>query len=294
MSVNIAHLVNRGGQNQSALSRVERYFRAVSERFKARIVNRSTKDIPVRVADIDILTLGEVFANPEFREGTIFTQLKVDGTTESGYIFLQVVLFNKLVNILLGGAMDSVEVSVSAREFKGTNERLASRMGQELCEDMIRLKEGQPIKLSPMRPTVNRPLISRDQKTQEVLFITFDIGKVTEPLGLMSIVMPPSAFDDLLQISSAEAAATGPVSLDHLGNVRLNLEVSLAETFQMSVSELTEKMVEGETLELREVGEALLVLASINGVPLYVGDYAENGEMRACRILSPMTDELEM
>ena len=53
-------------------------------------------------------------------------------------------------------------------------------------------------------------------------------------------------------------------------------------------------MVEGETLELREVGEALLVLASINGVPLYVGDYAENGEMRACRILSPMTDELEM
>ena len=58
MSVNIAHLVNRSGQNQSALSRVERYFRAVSERFKARIVNRSTKDIPVRVADIDILTLG--------------------------------------------------------------------------------------------------------------------------------------------------------------------------------------------------------------------------------------------
>ncbi|MEC8278172.1 MAG: FliM/FliN family flagellar motor switch protein [Myxococcota bacterium] len=294
MSVNIAHLVNRSGQNQSALSRVERYFRAVSERFKARIVNRSTKDIPVRVADIDILTLGEVFANPEFREGTIFTQLKVQGTTEPGYIFLQVVLFNKLVNILLGGAMETVEVSVSAREFKGTNERLASRMGQELCEDMVRLKEGQPISLSPMRPTVNRPLITRDQKTQEVLFVTFDIGKVTEPLGLMSIIMPPSAFEDLLLLSNNEGIATGPVDLEHLGNVRLNLEVSLAETFQMTVSELTERLVEGETLELKDVGEALLVLATINGVPLYVGDYAENGEMRAVRILSPMTDELEL
>ena len=294
MSVNIAHLVNRSGQNQSALSRVERYFRAVSERFKARIVNRSTKDIPVRVADIDILTLGEVFANPEFREGTIFTQLKVQGTNESGYLFMQVVLFNKLVNILLGGAMESVEVSVSAREFKGTNERLASRMGQELCEDMIRLKEGQPINLSPIRPTVNRPLITRDQKTQEVLFVTFDIGKVTEPLGLMSIIMPPSAFEDLLQIASGEGVSTGPVSLDHLGNVRLNLEVSLAETFQMTVSELTERLVEGETLELKDVGEALLVLATINGVPLYVGDYAENGEMRAVRILTPMSDELEL
>ena len=293
MSVNIAHLVNRGGQNQSALSRVERYFRGVSERFKARIVNRSTKDIPVRVADIDILTLGEVFANPEFREGTIFTQLKVDGTNESGFIFLQVVLFNKLVNILLGGAMDAVEVSVSAREFKGTNERIATRMAQELCEDMIRLKEGPSLSLVPLRPTVNRPIISRDQKTQEVLFVTFDIGKVTEPLGLMSIIMPPSAFDDLLQIAT-EDKATGPVSLEHLSNVRLNLEVTLAETFQMTVSELTKRLVEGETLELRDVGEALLVLASINGVPLYVGDYAENGEMRAVRIISPMKDELEV
>ena len=87
-----------------------------------------------------------------------------------------------LVNILLGGAMESVEVSVSAREFKGTTERLASRMGQELCEDMIRLKEGQPINLSPMRPTVNRPLITRIKDTRG-LFVTFDIGKVTEPLA---------------------------------------------------------------------------------------------------------------
>ena len=48
----------------------------------------------------------------------------------------------------------------------------------------------------------------------------------------MSIIMPPSAFEDLLQIAGGEGEATGPVSLDHLGNVRLNLEVSLAETFK--------------------------------------------------------------
>ena len=113
MSVNIAHLVNRSGQNQSALSRVERYFRAVSERFKARIVNRSTKDIPVRVADIDILTLGEVFANPEFREGTIFTQLMVQ-RNESGYLFMQVVLFNKAGQHFIGWC-DGVSRSLCVR-----------------------------------------------------------------------------------------------------------------------------------------------------------------------------------
>jgi flagellar motor switch protein FliM len=294
MSVNIAHLVNRGGQHQSALRSVERYFRAVAERFKARIVNRSTKDIPVRVADIDILTLGEVFANPEFREGTIYSQLKIEGTTDPGFVFVQIVLFNKLVNILLGGAMDSVEVAVSAREFKGTNERLASRMSQELCADMIELKEGPKLQINPIRPTVNRPIISREQKTQEVLFVTFDVGKVTEPLGLMSIVMPPDCFEDLLKLSTGGIDTSTPVDINHLSGVRLNLEISLVERFLLSVSDLNERMVEGETFELRDSKEALLLLASINGVPLYFGDYAEEGDSRAIRILGSMTDELEM
>ena len=64
--------------------------------------------------------------------------------------------------------METVEVPVPAREFKGTNERLLSRV--KSCEDMVRLKEGQPISLSPMRP-VNRPLITRIKKQSSLRHI---------------------------------------------------------------------------------------------------------------------------
>jgi flagellar motor switch protein FliM len=289
MSVNIAHLVNRSGQHQSVLNRVERYFRSVAERFKARIVNRSTKDIPIRVADIDILTLGEVFANPEYREGTIYSQISIEGNQDSGYIFIQIALFNKLVNILLGGAMDTSEISVSAREFKGTNERLATRMNEELCQDMMNLKEGKDIILKLLRPSVNRPIITREQKTQEVLCVTFDVGKVNEALGLMTIIMPPSCFEDLLLLGQTRIDSTSPVDVDHLGGVRLDVGVSLLEKFDLTVSELNEQLKEGEVLMLRDAEFGLLL--TINGVPMYLGEYVEVGDYRGVKIIGPLPEE---
>ena len=47
---------------------VEDFFRVVAHKVRARLVNRSSVDIPVRVAGVEVKSLGVVLEDSEYRE----------------------------------------------------------------------------------------------------------------------------------------------------------------------------------------------------------------------------------
>ena len=69
-------LSQRSKEAEMAMPAVEDFFRVVAHKVRARLVNRSSVDIPVRVAGVEVKSLGAVLEDSEYREGSIYSLLR--------------------------------------------------------------------------------------------------------------------------------------------------------------------------------------------------------------------------
>ena len=81
-------LTQRSKEAETAMPAVEDFFRVVAHRVRARLVNRSSVDIPVRIAGVDVKSLGAVLEDTEYREGAIYSLLRFNPLGMPGMIVL--------------------------------------------------------------------------------------------------------------------------------------------------------------------------------------------------------------
>ena len=188
-------LSQRSKEAEAAMPAVEDFFRAVAHKVRARLVNRSSVDIPVRVAGVEVKALSVVLADSEYREGSIYSLLRFNPLGLPGMIVLQGALLGRIVGTMLGEDPEESSHEGGVKALTPVEQKIAHRV----CGDLVsELDDGWPIAPKP-RIDVDPPAASPRSVTgnvlnTEVFAATFDFGPPTNPYGLLCCAIPVQAF----------------------------------------------------------------------------------------------------
>jgi flagellar motor switch protein FliM len=274
-------LSQRSKEAEAAMPAVEDFFRAVAHKVRARLVNRSSVDIPVRVAGVEVKALSVVLADSEYREGSIYSLLRFNPLGLPGMIVLQGALLGRIVGTMLGEDPEESSHEGGVKALTPVEQKIAHRV----CGDLVsELDDGWPIAPKP-RIDVDPPAASPRSVTgnvlnTEVFAATFDFGPPTNPYGLLCCAIPVQAFRALAGPVVIEREKSTPkVDLSTLMPIEVDMVAELA-SFSLTVSQL-KAMAVGDTLDIGSVRKALI---RVNGKPLFEGVVGERDGLRSVQI----------
>lgn len=282
MSLTNSLLNLRRRETSTSVPAAEAFFQSIASRLRARMVNRTSSDIPIRVSGVAVRPLGDLFDEPELREGGISGPLWVGPARLPGVVLMQHELLARLIAVLLGEEMGDKDAPAQLRSLSPVERRIAGRLCADLLsETATAWPDSSPphIQMGTLGPSA-RP---RDASvsTVPVYSATFDLGPVDSPLGLLTLGLPLHALSALEDEESDEAPPP-PVRGPDLSRV-MPVEVDV-------VVELTSLRLTVNTLRNLEVGDVVPLgamrsaLVRVNGLPLFEGQAGAANGARSIKI----------
>jgi len=274
-------LSQRSKEAETAMPAVEDFFRVVAHKVRARLVNRSSVDIPVRVAGVEVKSLGAVLEDSEYREGSIYSLLRFNPLGMPGMIVLQGALLGRIVGTMLGEDPEEESQMGAVKALTPVEQKIAHRV----CGDLVsELHDGWPLKPVPRietdAPASSPRSVTGNVRNTEVFAATLDFGPPTNPYGLLCCAIPVQAFRALSGPVVIEREKSAPsVDLSSLMPIEVELVAELA-AFELTVSQL-ERMAVGDTLE---VGNIRTASVKVNGKPTFEGVAGEVDGHRSVQI----------
>ena len=273
----------RSRNSEDILPYVERFFIQVSDRFRSRNVNRSANDIPTRVATVDATVINDMMQNPEFRDGVVYSVIKIRGLQVDGCVMMQYGLLARLHEVSLGGDGDAVDVQPQVRNLSPATRIYMDRMLKELMLDLQDLWPGsRAAQFSHTEPTINQPNWGPQSRSADIFTATLDVGPLAGPYGLMSIALPVRLFETALGVRASKKAVTDESQLGNAPYVQ-GLPVDLIaelQRFSLSLNQL-DNLAIGDFIPLHEKMEVGL---RVNSELRFLGEFGENAGFRAIRI----------
>jgi flagellar motor switch protein FliM len=261
---------------------VEDFFLAVAHRIRARLVNRSAADIQVRVAGVEVKSLGSVLEDPEYRENAIYGLMRFTPPGLPGLIVLQGSLLSKIVGAMLGEYMGDDDEPPAVRALTAVEQQIALRV----CNDVVSELDGAwPVSPAPRievdRPATSGRVVAGAVRSVSVFSATLDFGPPTNPYGLLSCNVPVQVFRDMGGPSVIEQDKPGRSSVDLSRVMPLEVElVAEVARLKMSVGQIRALEI-GDALEAGPMRTALL---KVNGRALMEGKPGEVDGHRSVQI----------
>lgn len=274
-------LTQRSKEAQAAMPAVEDFFRVVAHKVRARLVNRSSVDIPVRVAGVEVKALAAVLDDSEYREGSIYSLLRFNPLGMPGMIVLQGALLGRIVGTMLGEDPEEESQMGAVKALTPVEQKIAHRV----CGDLVsELHDGWPVSPVPRietdAPASSPRSVTGNVRNTEVFAATLDFGPPTNPYGLLCCAIPVQAFRALSGPVVIERERTEPaIDLSSLMPIQVELVAELS-SFQLTVGQL-ERMAVGDTLELGHIRGACV---KVNGKPTFEGVAGEVDGHRSVQI----------
>jgi flagellar motor switch protein FliM len=279
---NTSHLLSqRSKEAETAMPAVEDFFRAVAHKVRARLVNRSSVDIPVRVAGVEVKPLSVVLEDSEYREGAIYSLLRFNPIGLPGMIVLQGALLGRIVGTMLGEDPEEETQMGGLKALTPVEQKIAHRV----CGDLVgELHDGWPVSPVPRietdAPASSPRSVTGNVRNTEVFAATFDFGPPTNPYGLLCCAIPVQAFRALAGPVVIEREKD-PASLDLGAFMPIEVElVAELSAISLTVSQL-EALTVGDTLPLGNVRRASV---KVNGKPAFEGLVGEMDGLRSVQI----------
>jgi flagellar motor switch protein FliM len=274
-------LSQRSKEAEAAMPAVEDFFRVVAHRVRARLVNRSSVDIPVRVAGVEVKSLGVVLEDSEYREGSIYSLLRFNPLGMPGMIVLQGALLGRIVGTMLGEDPEEESQMGAVKALTPVEQKIAHRV----CGDLVsELHDGWPLSPIPRietdAPASSPRSVTGNVRNTEVFAATLDFGPPTNPYGLLCCAIPVQAFRALSGPVVIEREKSAPsVDLTSLMPIEVELVAELS-AFELTVGQL-EQLAVGDTLEVGNVRTASI---KVNGKPTFEGAAGEVDGHRSVQI----------
>ena len=274
-------LSQRSKEAEAAMHAVEDFFRVVAHKVRARLVNRSSVDIPVRVAGVEVKSLGAVLEDNEYREGSIYSLLRFNPLGMPGMIVLQGALLGRIVGTMLGEDPEEESQMGAVKALTPVEQKIAHRV----CGDLVsELHDGWPVTPVPRietdAPASSPRSVTGNVRNTEVFAATLDFGPPTNPYGLLCCAIPVQAFRALSgPVVIAREKSPPSVDLSALLPIEVEVVAELA-SFELKVSQL-ESMAVGDTLEVGHIRSARL---KVNGKPTFEGVAGEVDGHRSVQI----------
>ena len=264
-----------------AMPAVEDFFRVVAHKVRARLVNRSSVDIPVRVAGVEVKSLGAVLEDSEYREGSIYSLLRFNPLGMPGMIVLQGALLGRIVGTMLGEDPEEDSQMGAVKALTPVEQKIAHRV----CGDLVsELHDGWPVTPVPRietdAPASSPRSVTGNVRNTEVFAATLDFGPPTNPYGLLCCAIPVQAFRALSGPVIIEREKSAPsVDLSSLMPIEVEVVAELA-SFQLTVSQLENMAVD----DMLEVGNIRTARVKVNGKPTFEGVAGEVDGHRSVQI----------
>jgi len=274
-------LTQRSKEAEFAMPAVEDFFRLVAHRVRARLVNRSSVDIPVRVAGVEVKPLSMVLDDNEYREGSIYSVLRFNPLGLPGMIVLQGTLLGRIVGTMLGEDPDEETRMGGVKALTPVEQKIAHRVCGDLVSEMHDCWPLTPVpRMETDSPASSPRSITSNVRNTEVFAATLDFGPPTNPYGLLCCAVPVHAFRALAGPMVIEKERDPPsVDLTPLMPVEVEMVAQMAK-LELTVSALRALAV-GDTLD---VGSLRSVLIKVNGKTLFEGRPGEVDGHRSVQI----------
>ena len=279
---NTAQLLSqRSKEAEAAMPAVEDFFRAVAHRVRSRLVNRSSVDIPVRVAGVEVKALSVVLEDSEYREGSIYSLLRFNPLGLPGMIVLQGALLGRIVGTMLGEDPEEGTQMGGIKALTPVEQKIAHRVCGDLVSELHDRWPTSPVpRIDTDAPASSPRAVTGSVRNTEVFAATLDFGPPTNPYGLLCCAIPVQAFRALAGPMVIEREKASPaLDLSALMPIEVELVAELA-TLQLTVSQL-EALAVGDTLELGNVRRAYV---RVNGKPAFEGLVGEMDGLRSVQI----------
>jgi flagellar motor switch protein FliM len=274
-------LTQRSREAEFAMPAVEDFFRLVAHRVRARLVNRSSVDIPVRVAGVEVKPLSVVLDDTEYREGSIYSVLRFNPLGLPGMIVLQGALLGRIVGTMLGEDPDEDTRMGGVKALTPVEQKIAHRVCGDLVSEMHDCWPLTPVpRMEADSPASSPRSITGNVRNTEVFAATLDFGPPTNPYGLLCCAVPVHAFRALAGPMVIEKEKDRPiVDLTPLMPVEVEMVAQMAK-MKLTVSALRALSV-GDTLD---VGSLRSVVVRVNGKALFEGTPGEVDGHRSVQI----------
>ncbi len=276
-------LAQRSRDSEVAMPVVEDFFHEVAVRMRARLLNRSASDIQVRLAGVDVRTLGDVLEDTEYREGAVYGVLRFTPPGLPGLAVVQGVLLSRMVEAMLGEE-PSTEAEFSAvRSLTPVEQQIARRVCNDLRDELLDVwpSVAHP-RIDVERPGTSPRGIVGGVRTVSVYSATFDFGPPTNPYGLLCCNIPVQVFrgmDGGHQVIENQKAPR-EVNMDRVLGLEVDLVAEISR-ISMPVQALKDMKV-GDVWDVGPVRRAVL---KINGRPVIEGKPGEVDGHRSIQII---------
>ena len=275
-------LAQRSRDSEAAMPAVEDFFLAIAHRIRARLVNRSAADIQVRVAGVEVKSLGAVLEDPEYRENAIYGLMRFTPPGLPGLIVLQGSLLSKIVGAMLGEYMGEDDEPPPVRALTSVEQQIALRV----CNDVVsELGEAWPVGPAPRieveRPATSGRVVAGAVRSVAVFSATLDFGPPTNPYGLLSCNVPVQVFRDMggPSVIEQDKASSRGGDLSRVMPLEVELVAEIAK-LKMTVGQIR-ALKAGDNLEVGPVRTATL---KVNGKALMEGKPGELDGQRSVQI----------
>lgn len=271
---------NERGQATALLAKVDSgivghvqdLFRNVARSIRTHLVNRAGVDIPLRMAMVELGSLGAVLDRLQNQEGGVFARFVVGPTDHTGLLVIQGPVLSRLVGLFLGEQPDSSQALYRWRPLT----RLDLRIARRLCEDILEgFADATPsgvrtltrLELVSANPRLPLPL----ERSTTVIEAALDFGPPEDPYGLVTMVIPaqiasyywpkgPTKAKGEGQVAGMDRVMDVPVSVvAELTRVRMAMGKVRAlrpgDLVELGVVRHTELKVGNRTVMLAEPGE---------------------------------------
>jgi flagellar motor switch protein FliM len=276
-------LQQRSLSAEQTLPAVEEFFRALSQKVRARLVNRSSSNVRLRLGGVFIKTLVEVKEDPQFKDSGVYGLLRFNGVGAPAAVAIQRPLLTRIIGAMLGdedGSDEGDETRV--RPLSQVEVRIAQRLFRELCQDLMDVWPSQP---SPPISLDGVPgqarLIDGTIATEEVYLVTMDFGPAEGSWGLLTVTVPTQALRNIGQSKDANSGgARRRPDMERVLPVEVEMVAEMARV-PMRVRDL-KKLEIGDLVPLGSLEGALM---RINGRALLLAEPGHANGQRSVRVL---------
>ncbi len=265
---------------------VQDLFRNVARSIRTHLVNRAGVDIPLRMAMVELGSLGAVLDRLQNQEGGVFARFTVVPANLSGLLVIQGPVLSRLVGLFLGEQPDSAQALYRWRPLT----RLDLRIAHRLCGDILEgfadaapsgVRTDTVLELVSANPRLPMPL----ERSTTVIEAALDFGPPEDPYGLVTMVLPAQIASYYWPKGAARSKGEGLVAgMDRVMDVPVTVVAELTR-LRMSMGKI-HSLRPGDLVELGVMRHAELKVGDRTVILAEAGEQDGYRSVRIQRVLA--------
>ena len=254
---------------------------AICRHIRARLVNRSSYDIPVRTSLVEVTTLSSIADDPDFEHGAVYGMFRGPFGLPS-VLAIQGTMLSRIIGVMLGETDMPETHQASTRAVTTVEFGVASRMATDLLDGLALHWPSEPrprIELGNLSTT--RQVMASMSPTMPIVRAVLDFGPPEDPYGLIVIALPAQVTKSLQMHTGRTSTGSKrkEANYDRVLDVHVDIVAEVARV-RLALSQL-QALQPGDILHL---GPDVKVDVWVDGQNVFKGEPGRSNGYHSVRI----------